>query len=149
MDRMWFNFILGLNFASLCFELVIICYHTSKQNFTKVKIELQQIIWNPGCPVLKFFSKLILHHGLVPGYKVVFNRDDCIKRVDPFSVVAVPATTLHQLVAIIMATDSLWPEQNSNSSKSSSLTIAEAWGNSGHWFPHKMNLFWRTSAEIP
>ena len=44
MDRLWFNFILGLNFVSLCFILIIICYHTSKQNFTKVKIELQQII---------------------------------------------------------------------------------------------------------
>ena len=28
---LWFNFILGLNFITLCFKLIIIHYHTQKQ----------------------------------------------------------------------------------------------------------------------
>ena len=32
---MWFNFILGLHFISLCFKLIIIHYHTPKQRRNK------------------------------------------------------------------------------------------------------------------
>ena len=34
---LWFNFILGLNFISLCFKLIIIDYHTPKQRKIKFK----------------------------------------------------------------------------------------------------------------
>ena len=34
---LWFKFILGLNFISLCFKLIIIHYHTSKQREIKFK----------------------------------------------------------------------------------------------------------------
>ena len=34
---LWFNFILGLNFISLCFKLIIIHYHTPKQRKIKFK----------------------------------------------------------------------------------------------------------------
>ena len=34
---LWFNFVLGLNIIFLCFELVIIHYHTQKQR--KIKFE--------------------------------------------------------------------------------------------------------------
>ena len=34
---LWFNFILGLNFIFLCFKLIIIHYHTQKQNKIKFK----------------------------------------------------------------------------------------------------------------
>ena len=34
---LWFNFILGLNFISLCFKLIIIHYHTQKQREIKFK----------------------------------------------------------------------------------------------------------------
>ena len=34
---LWFSFILGLNFISLCFKLVIIHYHTRKQKEIKFK----------------------------------------------------------------------------------------------------------------
>ena len=34
---LWFIFILGLNFISLCFKLIIIHYHTQKQRETKFK----------------------------------------------------------------------------------------------------------------
>ena len=32
---LWFNFILRLNFISLCFKLIIIHYHTQKQREVK------------------------------------------------------------------------------------------------------------------
>ena len=34
---LWFNFILGLNFTSLCFKLIIIYYHAPKQREIKFK----------------------------------------------------------------------------------------------------------------
>ena len=34
---LWFNFILGLNFISLCFKLIIIDNHTPKQRKIKFK----------------------------------------------------------------------------------------------------------------
>ena len=34
---LWFNFILGLTFISLCFKLIIIHYHTPKQREIKFK----------------------------------------------------------------------------------------------------------------
>ena len=34
---LWFNFILGLNFISLCFKLIITYYHTPKQREIKFK----------------------------------------------------------------------------------------------------------------
>ena len=39
MNILWFNFILGLNFITLCFKLIIIHYHTLKQK----EINLNQI----------------------------------------------------------------------------------------------------------
>ena len=36
MDVLWLNSILGLNFIFLCFKLVIINYHTQKQNGNKI-----------------------------------------------------------------------------------------------------------------
>ena len=35
-----FNFILGLNFISLCFKLIIIHYHTKKQKEIKFKLRI-------------------------------------------------------------------------------------------------------------
>ena len=35
--RLWFNFILGLNFIFFCFKLIIIHYHTQKQKKIKFK----------------------------------------------------------------------------------------------------------------
>ena len=45
---LWFNFILGLNFISLCFKLIIIHYHTQKQREIKFKprIKLNHNICN-------------------------------------------------------------------------------------------------------
>ena len=40
---LWFNFILGSNFISLCFKLLIIHYHTQKQREIKFK---PRIKWN-------------------------------------------------------------------------------------------------------
>ena len=37
MYMLWFKFILGLNFISLCFKLIIIHYHTPKQREMKFK----------------------------------------------------------------------------------------------------------------
>ena len=37
MYVLWFNFILGLNFIFLCFNLIIIHYHTPKQRKIKFK----------------------------------------------------------------------------------------------------------------
>ena len=37
MDMLWFKFILGLNFISLCFKLIIIYYLTPKQKDIKFK----------------------------------------------------------------------------------------------------------------
>ena len=37
---LWFNFILGLNFISLCFKLIIIHYHTKKQKKIKFKLRI-------------------------------------------------------------------------------------------------------------
>ena len=37
MDVLWFNFVLGSNFISLCLKLVIIHYHTQKQRKIKFK----------------------------------------------------------------------------------------------------------------
>ena len=37
MYMLWFNLILGLNFISLCFKLIIIHYHTQKQREIKFK----------------------------------------------------------------------------------------------------------------
>ena len=34
---LWFNFILGLIFISLCFKLIIIYYHAQKQREIKIK----------------------------------------------------------------------------------------------------------------
>ena len=34
---LWFNFILGLIFISLCFKLIIIYYHAPKQREIKIK----------------------------------------------------------------------------------------------------------------
>jgi len=34
---LWFKFILGLNFISLCFKLIIIHYHTQKQREIEFK----------------------------------------------------------------------------------------------------------------
>ena len=34
---LWFNFILGLNFISLCHKLIITDYHTPKQRKIKLK----------------------------------------------------------------------------------------------------------------
>ena len=34
---LWFNFILGLNFISLCFKLIIIHYNTQEQREIKFK----------------------------------------------------------------------------------------------------------------
>ena len=34
---LWFNFIRGLIFISLCFKLIIIYYHTQKQRKIKIK----------------------------------------------------------------------------------------------------------------
>ena len=43
----WFNFILGLNYISLCLKLVIIHYHTQKQTEIKFKpsIKLRTITY--------------------------------------------------------------------------------------------------------
>ena len=43
---LWFNFILGLNFITLCFKLIIIHHHTQKQREIKFKprIKLNQNI---------------------------------------------------------------------------------------------------------
>ena len=35
MFLLWFNFILGLNFIFLCFELIIVHYYTQKQKKIK------------------------------------------------------------------------------------------------------------------
>ena len=44
---LWFNFILGLNFISICFKLIIIPYQTPKQRELKfkpgIKYDPQQI----------------------------------------------------------------------------------------------------------
>ena len=47
---LWFNFILGSNFISLCFKLLIIHYHTQKQREIKFKprIKLNHNINNYG-----------------------------------------------------------------------------------------------------
>ena len=47
---LWFNFILGLNFISLCFKLIIIYYHTPKQREIKFKprIKLNHNIYIQG-----------------------------------------------------------------------------------------------------
>ena len=37
MELLWFHFILGLNFISLCFKLIFIYYHTLKQREIKIK----------------------------------------------------------------------------------------------------------------
>ena len=37
MYMLWFNFILGLIFISLCFKLIIIYYHAQKQRKIKIK----------------------------------------------------------------------------------------------------------------
>ena len=37
MHMLWFNFILGLIFISLCFKLIIIYYHAQKQRKIKIK----------------------------------------------------------------------------------------------------------------
>ena len=44
---LWFKFILGLNFISLCFKLNIILYHTPKQRelTSKSMIKLNQNIY--------------------------------------------------------------------------------------------------------
>ena len=39
----WFNFILGLNYISLCLKLVIIHYHTQKQ--TEIKLNQNTITY--------------------------------------------------------------------------------------------------------
>ena len=41
MYMLWFNFILGLNFISLCFKLIIIHYHTAKQREIKFKLRIK------------------------------------------------------------------------------------------------------------
>ena len=38
---LWFNFIPGLNFISLCFKLIIIDYHTPKQRKIKFKARIK------------------------------------------------------------------------------------------------------------
>ena len=45
---LWFNFILGLIFISLCFKLIIIYYHAQKQREIKIKprIKLNDNIYN-------------------------------------------------------------------------------------------------------
>ena len=49
---LWFNFILGLNFISLCFKLIIIYYHTPKQREIKFKprIKLNHNIYKTNFP---------------------------------------------------------------------------------------------------
>ena len=38
---LWFNFILGLNFISLCHKLIITDYHTPKQKKIKLKSRIK------------------------------------------------------------------------------------------------------------
>ena len=38
---MWVNFILGLNYISLCFKLIIIHYHTPNQREIKSKLRIK------------------------------------------------------------------------------------------------------------
>ena len=50
---LWFNMILGLNFISFCFKLIIIHYHTQKQKEIKFKprIKLNHNIYIYDCTV--------------------------------------------------------------------------------------------------
>ena len=59
---LWFNFIIGLNFISLCFKLIVIYYHTPKQREIKFKprIKLNHNMYFPvvtQIPRLFQFSK--------------------------------------------------------------------------------------------
>ena len=38
---LWFNFILGLIFISLCYKLIIIHYHAQKQRKIKIKLRIK------------------------------------------------------------------------------------------------------------
>ena len=52
---LWFNFILGLNFISLCFKLITIHCHTQKQREIKFKprIKLNDNIYIDNCYLIK------------------------------------------------------------------------------------------------
>ena len=59
---LWCNFILGLNFISLCFKLIIIHYHTKKQKEIKFKprINLNHNIYITHA-ICKLFQKIKIH----------------------------------------------------------------------------------------
>ena len=42
---LWFNFILGLNFISLCYTLIIIHHHTPKQSKIKTKDKIELLLY--------------------------------------------------------------------------------------------------------
>ena len=42
---LWFNFILGLSFISLCYKLIIIHHHTPKQREIKTKDEIELLLY--------------------------------------------------------------------------------------------------------
>ena len=54
---LWFNVILGLNFISLCFKLIIIHYHTQKQREIKFKprIKLNHNIYAVYSNIIFYF----------------------------------------------------------------------------------------------
>ena len=58
---LWFNFILGLIFISLCFKLIITHYHAQKQREIKIKprIKLNHNIYNVIRVVYQKLSLLI------------------------------------------------------------------------------------------
>ena len=68
---LWFNFILGLNFISLCFKLSIIHYHTPKQGEIKFKprIKLNHNIFTVKYSAFFFcsssFQRLEKCHGIL------------------------------------------------------------------------------------
>ena len=62
MHMLWVNFILGLNFISFCFKLIIIHYHTPKQREIKfkprIKLNHNTYMQNTNCIPFVYLRKI-------------------------------------------------------------------------------------------
>ena len=80
MCMLWFNFILRLNFISLCFKLIIIHYHTQKQREMKFKprIKLNLNIYTRNQPREKTWGDCELNGTMIgkPGHWMSYQFPD-------------------------------------------------------------------------